>query len=71
MKKTNPRSSLIFLAEQASLRSESWILDDLLAIKNAEIRDLTDDINKFRFRFNLKLRKVAEALGVGYMVEDL
>ena len=59
------------LAKQASLRAELWVLEDDLEEKNTEIRNLTDDVNWFRFKFNTKLRKVAEALGVGCLVEDL
>jgi predicted RNase H-like nuclease (RuvC/YqgF family) len=59
------------LAKQASLRAELRVLEDDLEEKNTEIRNLSDDVNRFRFKFNTKLRKVAEALGVGRLVEDL
>jgi predicted RNase H-like nuclease (RuvC/YqgF family) len=59
------------LAKQASLRAELQVLEDDLEEKNTEIRNLSDDVNRFRFKFNTKLRKVAEALGVGCLFEDL
>jgi len=58
-------------SEQASLRSVLRVLEDDLEEKHTEIRNLSDDINRFRFRFNNKLRKVAENLGVGRLVENL
>jgi len=58
------------LAKQASLRAELRVLEDDLEEKNTEISH-RDDVNRFRFMFNTKLRKVAEALGVGRLVEDL
>lgn len=59
------------LAEQASLHTELQDLENDLEEKNTKIRDLSDDINRFRFKFNLKLKKVARALGVDHLVEDL
>jgi len=59
------------LAKQASLCVELWVLEDNLEEKNTKIRNLSDDVNRFCFKFNTKLRKVAEALGIGRLVEDL
>jgi len=59
------------LANQASLRVDLRVLEDDLEEKNTEIRNLSDDVNRFCFNFNTKLRKVAEALGIGRLVEDL
>ena len=59
------------VAKQANLRAKLRVLEDDLEGKNTEIRNLSDDVNRFRFKFNSKLRKVAEALGIGRLVEDL
>ena len=59
------------LAKQGSLRAELRVLEDDLEENNTEIRNLSDDVNRFHFKFDTKLRKVAEALGVGHLVEDL
>jgi len=67
----DPNIIVKVLAKQASLRVELRVLEDDLEEKNTEIGNLSDDVNRFRFKFNTKLRKVAEALGVGRLVEDL
>jgi len=67
----DPNIIVELLAKQASLRAELRVLEDDLEEKNTEIRNLSDDVNRFCFKFNTKLRKVAKALGVGRLVEDL
>ena len=66
----DPNNIAELLAKQASLRAELWVLKYDLEEKNTEIRNLSDNVNRFHFKFNTKLRKVVEALGVGRLVED-
>ena len=57
----DPNIIIELLAKQANLRVELRVLEDDLEENNTEIRNLRDDVNRFHFKFNNKLRKVAEA----------